>query len=102
MSLSKQDILNRIGYFRNKKNMSAYELGMILGHSKGYFYRIEHGEISLSVEMLLDILKILNVSTEEFFYEDLQNYQRDKSSINMCNGLTQQEIDSLKIILKRK
>ena len=102
MSLSKQDILNRIRYFRNKKNMSAYELGMTLGHSKGYFYRIENGKINLSVEMLLDILKILDVSTEEFFYDDLQNYQRDKNSISLCNGLTPQEIDSLKIILKRK
>lgn len=66
-NLSKEDILNRIGYFRNKKNITAYKLGMQLGHSKTYFYRIESGEIQLTLEMLLDVLDILGVTTSEFF-----------------------------------
>lgn len=66
-NLSKEEILNRIGYFRNKKNITAYKLGMQLGHSKTYFYRIESGEIQLTLEMLLDVLDILGVTTSEFF-----------------------------------
>lgn len=67
INLSKQEIIDRIGYFRNLRNISAYKLGMKLGHSKTYFYRIESGEIQLTLEMLLDILEILHVTTTEFF-----------------------------------
>ena len=72
-NLSKKDIINRIGYFRNKKNMTAYELGLMLGHSKTYMYRVESGEIQLSVDTLLDILTILEVTTAEFFCPFIQN-----------------------------
>ncbi len=58
-SLTKKEIIDRIGYFRNLRNMSAYKLGMELGHSKTYFYRIESGEIQLILDMLLEVLDIL-------------------------------------------
>lgn len=67
-NLSYKEILNRIGYFRNIKNLSAYQLGIQLGHSKTYFYRIESGEIKLTMEMFIDVLDILDVTTSEFFY----------------------------------
>lgn len=44
INLSKKEIINRIGYFRNLRNISAYKLGLELGHSKTYFYRVESGE----------------------------------------------------------
>lgn len=80
-NLDKEEILNRIGYFRNKKNMTAYKLGMQLGHSKTYFYRIESGEIQLTIDMLLDVLDLLGVTTSEFFcpyisYEDKDLIQK--------------------------
>jgi len=81
MNLSKQDILNRIGYFRNKKNISAYKLGLELGHAKTYFYRIESGEIELTIELLLDVLDILGVSTTEFFCPFI-----DDESIEILNN----------------
>ena len=70
-NLSQKEILNRISYFRTKKNMSAYRLGMELGHSKTYFYRVESGEIQLTLDTFLEILDILQVSLEEFFCQDL-------------------------------
>lgn len=62
-----KDIIFRIAKFREKKNMSAFELSQIIGHSGSYMYRVESGKIKLSVETLLDILKVLDVSTIEFF-----------------------------------
>ena len=67
INLSKKEIINRIGYFRDLRNISAYKLGILLGHSKTYFYRIESGEIQLTIDMFLDILEILQVTTTEFF-----------------------------------
>lgn len=76
-NLTKKDILERIGYFRNQKGISAYKLGMELGHSKNYFYRIESGEIQLTLDMFLDVLQILKVSTSEFFCEPLSETEQD-------------------------
>ncbi len=75
-NLSKSEILARIGYFRNKKNITAYKLGMELGHSKTYFYRIENGEIQLTIDLLLDILEVLNVTTTEFFCPSIDENDR--------------------------
>lgn len=67
LNLNQKEIIERIGYFRAKKNISAYKLGMQLGHSKTYFYRVESGQIKLSLEAFLEILDILQITTTEFF-----------------------------------
>jgi len=77
INLSKQEILDRIGYFRAKKKKSAYKLGIELGHSKNYFYRIESGEIVLTVDLLLEVLEILGVTTSEFFAPELDINNKD-------------------------
>ncbi len=86
LNLSKKEIIERIGYFRNKKNISAYKLGLELGHSKTYFYRIESGEIQLTIDMLLEILDILQITTTEFFCPILK--EEDKSLFDMIDNLS--------------
>ena len=86
INLTKEEILNRIGYFRNLRNISAYKLGLELGHSKTYFYRVESGEIALTLDMLLDILDILQVTTTEFFCPSLKD--DDKILLEMINNLS--------------
>lgn len=100
MNLSKVEILERIGYFRNKKNISAYRLGMELGHSKTYFYRVESGEITLTVDILLDVLDILGVTTAQFFYPDLNKFDKDQECLKSMETLTEEEKNSLFTILK--
>lgn len=99
-NLSKQDIINRIGYFRNKKNISAYKLGMELGHSKTYFYRIESGEIGLTIELLLDILQILDVTTSEFFCPTL-NTNQDEELIDQINSLSPENKQTILDLIKK-
>ncbi len=86
LNLSKKEIIDRIGYFRNKRNISAYKLGIELGHSKTYFYRIESGEIQLTVDMLLEILDILQISTTEFFCPTLK--EDDLNLLNLIDNLS--------------
>lgn len=83
-NLTKQEIIERLSYFRTQKKVSSYKLGKELGHAKTYFYRIESGEIALTLETLLDCLQILGVSTSEFF----------------CPSIKQEDIDLLKKINK--
>lgn len=98
-SLSKKEILNRIGYFRNRKNMSAYKLGLELGHSKTYFYRIESGEIQLTIDLLLEILEILGVSTSEFFCPSLT--LEDQTLLKLIAGLNEDNKKTIIDLVKR-
>jgi len=99
INLSKKEIIDRIGYFRNLRNMSAYKLGMELGHSKTYFYRVESGEIQLTLEMLLDVLEILNVTTTEFFCPTLK--EDDKVLLEMINNLSSENKQTILDLIKK-
>ncbi len=101
-NLSKTEIINRIGYFRNKKKISAYDLGLSLGHSKNYFYRIESGAINLTIETLLETLEILDVSTSEFFYSKPEEFEEDYSILEKINSLSDKEKNSITTLLNIK
>lgn len=99
VNLSKKEIIDRIGYFRNKRNISAYKLGMQLGHSKTYFYRIESGEIQLTLDLLLDVLEILNVTTTEFFCPTLK--EDDKILLDMIKNLSPENKQTILDLIKK-
>ena len=99
INLTKEEILNRIGYFRNLRNISAYKLGLELGHSKTYFYRVESGEIALTLDMLLDILDILQVITTEFFCPSLKD--DDKILLEMINNLSPENKQTILDLVKK-
>ncbi len=99
VNLSKKEIIERIGYFRNKRNISAYKLGMELGHSKTYFYRVESGEIQLTIDMLLDVLEILQVTTTEFFCPTLK--EDDKVLLDMISSLSQENKQTIIDLMKK-
>ena len=96
---SKKEIIERIGYFRNQRNISAYKLGIELGHSKTYFYRIESGEIQLTIDMLLEVLDVLQVSTAEFFCPTLN--KDDKVLLDMISGLSQENKQTIIDLIKK-
>lgn len=99
INLSKKEIIDRIGYFRNQRNISAYKLGMELGHSKTYFYRIESGEIQLTLDMLLDILDILQITTTEFFCPTLK--EDDKVLLDIISNLSPENKQTILDLIKK-
>lgn len=99
LNLSKKEIIERIGYFRNQKKISAYKLGIELGHSKTYFYRVESGEIQLTVDMLLEVLDILKVTTTEFFCPILK--QEDKELLDMVGNLSPESKQTIMELIKK-
>ena len=99
INLSKKEIIERIGYFRNLKRISAYKLGMELGHSKTYFYRIESGEIQLTLDILLDVLEILQVTTTEFFCPMLT--KEDKNVLETFNSLSSDSKQTILDLMKK-
>ena len=66
-NLNKQEIIHRLGYFRNEKNYPANKLSKDLGHVYNYLYRVENNEMKMSIDTFLEALELLGVTTSEFF-----------------------------------
>jgi len=76
-----KEILSRIGYVRNKANLSAREVSQRIGMSPQYVAQLESGRIVLTVEKLLQILEICEFPIGRFFqfkHSWLQDWQRIK------------------------
>lgn len=86
--ITKKDILLRIEELRTKKGISPSEIAAKLGHAKTYIYRIETGEIELSVDTFLKILDILNTSPAQFFAPSTQS--ADQALLTALDGISEQ------------
>ncbi len=95
-------IIERLSLIRTKKNLSSRELGRILGNSDTYFYKVEDKSIILNLPKFLEILEILEIGTEEFFYEDFENYEKDKEVLKFIKSLSKEEFDALVTLFNRK
>ncbi len=62
----------------------------MLVNSDTYFYKVESGSIIINLPKLIDILNALEVSTEEFFYNDIENYKNDKETIELKKHLSKE------------
>ncbi len=80
-------ILARIGYIRNKANLSAREVSQRMGMSPQYVAQIESGRIVLKVEKLLQILKICEFPIERFFSSNIEDYNIDIELKNLIESL---------------
>lgn len=89
-----KQIVNRLTDLRVKKNLTARELGKRLGNSDTYVYKVEDCTIVLSVPKFLEILKILDVSIEEFF---LGEECIDEKNIIQENDINSNKIDVSKV-----
>ena len=72
-----KEILSRIGYVRNKANLSAREVSLRMGMSPQYVAQLERGRIVLTVEKLLQILEICDFPIERFFSSNIVDYNID-------------------------
>ena len=72
-----KEILTRLGYVRNKANLSAREVSLRMGMSPQYVAQLESGRIVLTVEKLLQILEICEFPIERFFSCNIADYNVD-------------------------
>lgn len=71
------DIIDKLSYFRVQKNLSAREVGLRMGKSESWFYRVENKEIKLNLKNLLNLLDVLGISAFELFYYDVRKLNED-------------------------
>ena len=58
---------SRLAELRMKRNVSAREMSISMGHGAGYINSIENGHTLPSMVMLFEICEYLDVSPKEFF-----------------------------------
>ena len=96
--MDKNEIITRIGYFRTKAKLSQKALSIDIDMNIGYINRLESKKDFLpSVEVLLRIIHACGITVEEFFYEDIANYQEDKSILNKIKEIP---VDKREALLK--
>ena len=99
--MSYDDVIFRIGYFRNKNSLSARETSLQLGFSDSFVNRIERKSVELKVSTLLQFMELCNISPEEFFYYKPENYEKDKELLQIIKSLSNENKDALMDIARR-
>ena len=100
-NISYDDIIYRIGYFRNKNNLSARETSLQLGFSDSFINRIERKSVELKVSTLVNFMELCNITPEEFFYYKPENYEKDKELLQIIKSLSNENKDALIDIARR-
>ena len=62
-----KDFGSNLAKIRSAKNMSAYELSLLLGKDPSYIHKVESGKINISLKALLQLAKILEIKPSDFF-----------------------------------
>ena len=96
-----KEVIQRIGYFRNKANLSARELSLRLGKHDGYINKLESKDFNLPTSMLLEILEALEITPVEFFADDYTNYKNDKEILDLLKTMSKEKRDNLLLFIKK-
>lgn len=95
-----KDIIMRIGYFRNRANLSAKALSYAIGKNHAYINKMEHGEYEPSMQVILDIIEACGTTAEEFFYEDINSYKLDKETLTLLKKADENKKLAIHALLK--
>ena len=82
------EILARIGYFRNKANLSARETSFRLDKGELYLTRIENKQVELKVSTLLNLMDIFGITAQDFFYLGKDYNEEDKNILDLYSNLS--------------
>lgn len=65
---NQENLIERIGYFRNEAQLSARELSLRIDKNAAYINHFESGRFYIGVPVLTGVLEALDISFEEFFF----------------------------------
>ena len=62
MKYSRQQLGKMVFFHRKKSGLSRNDLASLAGVGKSSIYDIEHGKVTIRLDTLINILKVLNIS----------------------------------------
>lgn len=96
-----RDIIDRISFFRTKKNLSARELSLRIDKHEGYINKLESLDFNLPTSVLLEIIDALEISPAEFFADNYQTFKKDEELLTLIKSLPQSKKDSLITFIRK-
>lgn len=94
-------VINRIGYFRTRANLSARETSLRLGYSEQFMKRIENKSVELKVSTLLDFMDIVDITPQDFFYMGDHYNKDDKNVLDLYNNLSEDSKQTIIDLMKK-
>lgn len=95
------EMLNRMGYFMNKANLSARATSLKLGYSEQFMKRIFNKSVELKVSTLLEFLDLVDISVQDFFYLGDKYNKEDKYVLDLFNNLSANGKETIINLLKQ-
>lgn len=81
-------LIDRLGMMRARAGLSARELSGQIGKSKAYIAKFDNGDMAMPSEVLLDAIQACGSTPEEFFFEDIANYNEAKELFELYKTLS--------------
>lgn len=95
------DVINRMGYFRTKANLSMRETSMRLGYNPQFIKTIENKSVALKVKTLLDFCDIVDITVQDFFYLGKNYNKEDKNVLELYNSLSADSKETILDLMKK-
>lgn len=95
------DLIYRVGYFRNRANLSARETSLRLGYGEQFMKRIENKTVELKVSTLLDFFDVVDITAQDFFYMGDQYNKEDKNVLELYNSLSADSKQTMLDLMKK-
>lgn len=99
--MTEKEIIQRIGFFRNKINLSARELSLRIGKHEGYINKLESKDFNLPMKVLLQIIDALEITQEDFFCLGTDYSIEGKNLLRMFNKLSENNKSTVIDLVKK-
>ncbi len=95
------EVVNRISKLRTREGLSARELSLRIGKNEAYINRLEYRKnFEPSISVINDIVEACNSSLSEFFYYNIDSYQKDREIISLLSRTNDNIKDAIIKILE--
>lgn len=100
-NITYDDVIRRLGYFRNRANLSMRETSLQLGYNPQFISTIENKSIELKVKTLLDFCDLVDITPQDFFYLGEQYNKEDKNVLDLYNNLSADSKQTILDLMKK-
>lgn len=93
-------LIERIAKIRTNKKLSQRELSLRIGKNAGYIHMLETSKnFAPTYDTFLDILEVLEISQQQFFYEPVEEYVIDKEILTRLKKISPKKKDAVLTLL---
>lgn len=100
ISKTRKELILRLGYIRNRANLSGRELSGRIDKSVAYIAKFDNGDFEMPSEKLLEAIEVCGSTPEEFFFRNIHQYQEVKELIDMFEKLSPEGRQTIKDLMK--